>query len=159
MNGLTNKYVEDLCNLFFKKNRETFLGVFPSDVIPKTRKKEFAIIFNLSKHDEPGSHFIAIVKKIDKILYFDSLGKKCSVQTIKSFIQKFKLPVIFNTKQIQHNLSNFCGYFCFHFLYHCFYLKQSLPSYVKLFPFKELKQNDNLLLSFILNFINKHNKK
>lgn len=153
MNGLTNKYLEDLCKLIFEKKKEKFLGVFPSDVIPKTRKKEFAIIFNLSKHHEPGSHFVAIVKRFDKIIYFDSFGKKCSVKSIKAFIEKFKLPIKFNCKQIQDNFSNFCGYFCFHFLHHCFYLEKSLPSYLKLFPSKELKQNNNLLLSFILNVI------
>ncbi len=160
MNGLTNKYLESLSNLFFKNiGKKKFLGVFPSDVLPETRRKEFAVIFNLSKHNELGSHFIAIVKKVNEIIYFDSFGEKCYVPTIKSFIQKFGLPITFNTKKIQDDRSNFCGYFCFHFLYHCFYLNKSLLSYVKIFPTRELKQNDNLLLSCILRIINKHNNK
>lgn len=154
MSGLTNKYLEELSKIYIKKN---FLGVYPSDAIPNiNKKKEFSIIFNLSKHFEPGSHFISIVKFPKQIIYFDSFGKNCKVKSIKTFINKFKLPIKYNKKQIQHHVSNFCGYFCFYFLYHCFEMRKSLSSFLRKFPSKKLKQNDNLLLTFILDLINKH---
>lgn len=151
--GLTNKYLEELTEKFIGKH---FLGVFPSDAIPKTKKKNFSIIFNLSRHFEAGSHFIAILRKPDKIIYFDSFGEKCKTLTICSFMKKFKIPIIHNKKKIQHDSSSFCGYYCFFFLYCCFYLKMSLHDFSKLFSSSTLQQNDSLLLSYIIESINKH---
>ncbi len=154
MAGLTNKYLEELTTKFVGKKH--FLGVFPSDAIPETKKKKFSIIFNLSKHFEAGSHFVSIIKKSDKIIYFDSYGKKCSNRSIASFMNQFQIPITYNKKKIQHDLSNFCGYFCFYFLYYCFYLNNTLTCFLELFPKIDLKHNDSLLLSFILESINKH---
>jgi len=39
MIGLTNKYLEDLSNKLIKRH---FLGVFPSDVTPETKRKNSA---------------------------------------------------------------------------------------------------------------------
>ncbi len=153
MGGLTNKYLEDLTHRFVKNN---FVGVFPSDASPKIKKKNFSIIYNLSKHFEAGSHFIAIMKVGKKMIYFDSLGDKCSNHDINSFMKQFNIPIIFNKRKIQHNFSNFCGYYCFYFIYYCFFLENSLPNFLKLFYKNDLKQNDSLLLSFILKSINKH---
>lgn len=153
MAGLTNKYLEELTTKFAGKN---FLGVFPSDAIPQSKKKTFAIIFNLSKHYEAGSHFVAIIKNPQKIIYFDSFGRKCSNQSIQSFMEQFKIPIFYNIKKIQHYSSNFCGFYCFYFVYYCFYLKNSLSSFLRLFPKNVMKKNDSLLVSYIVKSITKH---
>jgi len=153
--GLTNQYLEDLTSTFIKMN---FLGVFPSDATPKCNKRRFCIIFNLSKHDEPGSHFIAIIKNKSNIIYFDSFGNKCDNNSIIKFMKSFKLPIKYNTKSIQSIVSNFCGYYCFYFLYICFLKCKPLFQFINMFPKNNCISNDKFLLSFILKSINKHLK-
>ena len=54
---------------------ENFVGVFPSDMIPKLRNNECCII-NLDSSKQPGSHWTAIYKFSDnKVLLYDSFGR------------------------------------------------------------------------------------
>jgi hypothetical protein len=147
MAGLTNKYVENLSKIFLG---DSFLGVYPIDVIPHTKKKTFSVIFNLSKHYEPGSHFIAIIKRYNEIIYFDSFGKKCNDLGLLKFMKKFRVKITFNTKQLQHEDSNFCGYYCFYFIYFCSYNNKTLRQLIAKFSLIELKQNDHMLISYIV---------
>jgi len=152
MSGLTNKYLEHITKRIIKHD---FLGVYPSDVSPRTNKEEFSVIFNLSEHDERGSHFIAIIKKKKKIMYFDSFGEKCYIASIQKFMDRFLLPIIWNNKKIQNNFSNFCGFYCFYFLIHCFHNNHTLNHFIKQFQFEDLKENDLLLINFIVKKIRK----
>src|SRR6056300_558843 len=53
-----------------------FSGVYPSDKIPKLTKSKCYCILNLDKSGEPGSHWIALAKVKDKIMFYDSFGRK-----------------------------------------------------------------------------------
>ena len=66
--SITNGYIEKTGFNIFKK----FLGCFPADFQPVTRKKTFSIVFNFSKHNEKGTHFVAIFTEKKKLIYFDS---------------------------------------------------------------------------------------
>lgn len=56
--GLTNQELEKLSVSILGEN---FLGVFPCDSIPQIRDEQiFSVIFNMSKHNENGTHFISI---------------------------------------------------------------------------------------------------
>lgn len=52
-----------------------FKGVFPSDKIPRLNDLSPYAIINLDNSKESGSHWIAIAKKDDKTLVFDSFGR------------------------------------------------------------------------------------
>lgn len=149
MSGITNKDLEKLCKKFFKLN---FLGVYPSDVLPNSKKRENSIIYNLSAHDEKGTHFIAIIKHLRKIIYFDSFGNKCTNENILKYMKKYQLPIIYNNNKIQHDESSLCGYYCFYFLYVCFFKKQSLNYFVKKFS-KNLILNETKLMNYILKLL------
>jgi len=148
MPGLTNKYVEDLGKLICGDN---FLGVFSSDIQPQFQKKicKFSIIFNKDKHNQPGSHFVAIYSNRSKLFYFDSFGKKCENKLIKKFIKKNLngRKYIFNKTCIQDNQSLFCGLFCLEFI----------KSQNKKIPFEKfingfsnnLKRNDSIVTKMI----------
>lgn len=149
MTGITNGDLEKLCKKFLNNN---FIGVFPSDVEPKSNKLKQSVIFNLSAHDEPGSHFIAICKTRNKVIYFDSFGNKCTNDNIKRFISKFKIPLEHNKEQIQDDSSSLCGYYCFYFLYLCFLKEKSLNYFIKKFTKNKSKLllNDSKLMKSIL---------
>ena len=53
-----------------------FSGVYPSDKVPKLTKSKCYCILNLDKSGEPGSHWIALAKVKDKIMFYDSFGRK-----------------------------------------------------------------------------------
>jgi hypothetical protein len=58
MAGLTNKYVED----FGRKHCKNFIGTFPCNILPDVEENDiFSLVFNESRHDEEGSHFVGSV--------------------------------------------------------------------------------------------------
>ncbi len=148
MSGITNKDLEKLSRKFFTRD---FLGVFPCDVIPNSKKRRTCVIFNLSKHDEAGSHFVAIIKHERKIVYFDSFGKQCENKYLNKYIHNYKLPIEYNKNQIQDDNSSLCGYYCFYFLYICFLQRRSLTFFINKFEKskKYLMKNDRKLLHYI----------
>lgn len=152
MLGITNKDLEKLCRKYFNRD---FLGVYPCDVLPNTKKLRISVIFNLSKHDESGSHFIALIKSKTKIIYFDSFGMECKNDYVKRFLKNFNLKIEYNDVKIQDKQSSLCGYFCFYFLYICFFKNKPLSYFIKKFDStkKCLLINDKKVLSYITNIM------
>ena len=87
----------------------------------KNKKTKIGIIFNLDKHDKPGSHWVCMyidIKK-NKILYFDSYGDPTPGR-IKKLVKRIieqgkkigkKIKFIENKKRHQYSNSE-CGMFC-----------------------------------------------
>lgn len=152
MSGLTNEYVEGLgkkvCGKFF-------LGTFPCDLLPKVdRKKSFSLIINLSKHNTNGSHFVALFADKNILMYFDPLDNKCNNKYILKFIRenKKKRKIKQKFKKIQSDESIFCGYFCIAFLLSR-KLNLSFKLFFSKFDYKNLKNNDSHVISFIQNHL------
>lgn len=90
-----------------------FKGVFPSDSMPHRFRLPAAFVINLSQHDEPGSHWVALfISESGNAYYFDSFGMKPSNFHINAFIKTHAKSVRYNTAQLQHISSNKCGRFC-----------------------------------------------
>ena len=54
---------------------KSFMGVFPSDMIPKLKRNQGAIL-NLDNSSEPGSHWVGLYRfKDGKTLFYDSFGR------------------------------------------------------------------------------------
>lgn len=148
--GLKNIELESLCKKILSK---TFLGVFPCDYKLKIKcEKNFQVIFNLSKHDETGSHFVAINKTKNHIEYFDPFGLKCMNKYIKKFLKSFKIKLIENRFKIQDDSSIFCGLFCMCFLL-CRKNRKSIQTFVKYFSPNNYKINDGVVTNVIINEI------
>jgi hypothetical protein len=148
MVGLTNEYVENLGKLICGNH---FVGTFPCDILPDVdKKKKFALVINLSKHNTSGSHFIAIFADKNNFLYFDPLGMKCENKDILKFIKKNKKRRKMKQKfrKIQSDDSIFCGFFCIAFLIS---QKLSIPNdlFLKIFDKRNLLRNDKIVINFI----------
>lgn len=155
MSGLTNQYVEELGKKILGKH---FLGTFPCDIQPIVDKKKiFSLVFNLSKHDSKGSHFIAIFADENNLLYFDPLGHKCENTDILQFMTKVRSKRKMRTKfqKIQDCNSIFCGFFCIAFLLSR-HKNESLTNFFKHFSKQKLIKNDVLVIKYILNKINRN---
>jgi hypothetical protein len=148
MDGLTNYELEKYCKKYLGK---CFIGVYPSDAQPKNfkKRKKVSVIFNLSPHYETGSHFVAILKKNNKLIYFDSFGEKCNNENIIKFLKNITSKLYFNLKPIQSKNSYFCGLFCLAFLIICQKKNKSLKHFQNLFP-NSINKNDKIVLNIIL---------
>ena len=110
---VTNGYIEKTGFKILKN----FLGCFPSDLQPKTRKENFSIVFNLSKHDEEGTHFVAIYTNKTELIYFDSFGKPMENVLLKNFVKKHikKKNIALTTLKFSMTKVLFVEYFAYPF--------------------------------------------
>jgi len=125
-----------------------FMGPVPSDcpseitcslsgldveiLINRLAKTKLGVIYNLDKHYEPGSHWVASYFDFKKgiILYFDSVGlhppklimnflkrmkKSCEDYYINNFGTKKDVNIYVNTTRFQFGNSE-CGIFSMHFI-------------------------------------------
>lgn len=150
MPGVTNGYLQDLGNKIIGK---TFLGSFPCDMQPNPRQKnKFSVIFNLSKHNEKGTHFVAIFADETRLFYFDPLGNACKNKDVLQFLSdhKFKRKIRKKFPKIQSNESIFCGYYCIGFI---LAMTKQLPlkQFFNIFDYDNLNNNDTIIIDFIHN--------
>jgi len=150
MSGLTNSQLEQLAK---KSLGKLFLGVYPCDAKPKINKDKFniSVIFNLSKHYEKGSHYVAVLFRKKDILYFDSYGKSLTNKYIKNYLKTFNKPVMYQTIKIQHKNSIFCGFYCLAYLKAV--QKYNLPvlKFLKMFEYPATTKNDTIVTNFLTN--------
>jgi hypothetical protein len=145
---LTNFDLMNVMLQYEKKYRSfKFIGVFPIDFdqcnnyntfskelcnidIMKFKQYQFGIIFNLDKHNEPGSHWVCVYINTNSksnnfgFFYFDSnaLPMPSEINTLSKSIQTqvndSKFKILQNDKRKQFKNTE-CGMFCMHFIIQC----------------------------------------
>lgn len=141
----------DIDNVMFQYNKAyktfSYLGTYPIDFMEKSGpfcitkhcdfhlnkykgKKEFSMVLNLDKHDQPGSHWVAIYINIDKknckygCFFYDSFAfKPCHrilnfFKLVKSQLGDENFKGYYNKKRHQYQNSE-CGMFSMCFLISC----------------------------------------
>lgn len=93
-----------------------FMGVFSSNQLPKYSPKSFGLIVNYDTHNLPGSHWMAIISRDGEGYYFDPFGYDPPLN-ITSWLNHHFDNWSYNKRQVQAIDSNYCGYFCLHFLF------------------------------------------
>lgn len=96
-----------------------FGGVYPSDKIPEVHRTPAAFVINTDKHNEPGTHWIALFIEDKKTLeFFDSYGLSPGVygNDIARFVMTFS-DVKWNKLCLQSLTSNVCGPYCIYYLF------------------------------------------
>lgn len=63
--------LDTMGKIYFKNH---FKGVFPSDIMPELKNGD-CCLFNLDKHNEQGSHWIAVYCDKKNIIVYDSFGR------------------------------------------------------------------------------------
>ena len=96
------------------KDIPTFLGVYPSDLLPTSIHKTGTVIANADPHTREGSHWLAIHFEypFSTAFYFDSYGRAPSVPDILSFIKRISAIWAYNTSSLQGPTSVVCGHYC-----------------------------------------------
>ncbi|GFS54245.1 uncharacterized protein TNCV_2527631 [Trichonephila clavipes] len=110
-------FTSQISKILSKEAPRDFLGVYPSDKIPKVKKKA-ALVVNTDPHDEEGSHWLAMYIQDEKTIeFFDSYGFPPSVYEphISQYVKLFP-NVIYNETSLQNLTSNVCGQYCIFYL-------------------------------------------
>ena len=146
---LSNFDILEVMNQYEKKYKNfKFLGVFSIDfqdhtctstpgicnfVVAEQKKKKFAMVLNLSKHNEAGSHWVTIYidinpKSIHYGMYYYDSGGLPETREVKRFYNNVKEQLSGNNKipfaffyndNIHQNKDTECGVFCMNFLIKC----------------------------------------
>ena len=90
------------------RTKSIFKGVCAIDTLPK--REEGLYVINLDKHDEPGSHWVAVCDDGQRVESFDSYGVP---PTFKDFLGP---GAVYSTANLQPLMSNGCGFYCVYFL-------------------------------------------
>jgi hypothetical protein len=100
------------------RNEKNFLGVYSSNELENIflNEEQNGIIINLSDKYDVGSHFIAVYRKADSLIYFDSLALNILTEDICRFLKKHNSIIKFYNYRIQPLYSDLCGYYCISFI-------------------------------------------
>lgn len=157
----TLKYLESqragLSNLFIDRflswNRvKGFMGTFSCDRLPSLTKRSspFALISNLSKESELGSHFIAIYADQDNLYYFDSYGRDLKNDDIIQSVKRANRTLtVVNQNQIQSSRSYFCAWYCIGFILCVLKMEWNPQEFLTPFNNHPTVQNDEILKEWI----------
>jgi len=95
-------------------NVKSFLGAFPSDILPHSITQPSTVIINTDAHTQSGSHWLAIrlEPRSSTSSYFDSYGLSPHIHDIQSFLRRNCTVLNYNNPQLQGPLSTVCGKYC-----------------------------------------------
>lgn len=105
----------------FLRKIPSFVGAFPCNHIPDPDETQSAFVINLSPFDASddsiqGSHWVAIVIRDGKGIYFDSMGLPPLQSDILKFLSQHSIRYKFNTQNLQSIHSRVCGVYCIDFI-------------------------------------------
>ena len=144
-NATSNIFLYDCMKRF---SWSCFWGVFSSNDIPTQlhATSEFNIICNLSRKEEQGTHFIALIRKNNVLMYLDPLALYIELNDdISQFISLCNCSeVIKLTTPVQHWKSWYCGYFCLFFV--LYYSDNIVCTKLKQFENENIRKNDCICL-------------
>ena len=96
------------------RNVKSFLGVYPSDLLPASISRSGTVIVNTDPHTERGSHWLAIhlEPRSSSAYYFDSYGIVPFIPDIRDFLKRTCTVWYHNSTQLQGLMSTVCGHYC-----------------------------------------------
>lgn len=130
--------------------RNYFLGVFPSDQLPRRiHRYPACFICNVDKSTEPGSHWVAFYLTLpEEVEFFDSYGNKPTFfeGTLSNYASHFS-RVLFNPLVLQTNVTAVCGQYCVFYIY-CRCRGKTLKQFLSHFVTENLS-NDRRVYNFV----------
>ena len=129
----------------YYQNKPRFKRVFSKDNLPnKIKNRDYVI--NLDEYRDIGTHWEALYVNDKTVTYFDSFGVEHIPKEIKFIDNK---NIITNIFGMQAYASIMCGYFCTGFINFMFN-GSSLADFTNLFSPDDFKENDNVILNYVL---------
>lgn len=142
--GVSNHFIDDF--LKHGVGLKSFVGTFSCDRIPPWPGPRTAMIVNLSKELELGSHFVALYYTGPDCYYFDSYGRPLANLDIQSRVGQV---IEVNGTPIQTSTSYFCGLYCIGFVLAVLKRQWSPQDFLRPFyPYPTVK-NDEIVTEWI----------
>lgn len=85
------------------------------DELPRKPWKNESFVMNLHSKEKPGSHWVSVLKRGDKVLYFDSYGQIPPSNALAKYLKGCQIKYNFDRFQKLDNSFN-CGHLCISFL-------------------------------------------
>jgi hypothetical protein len=150
--GLSNLYIDEVLRAACGPD---YRGVFSSDTIPTELRSadRFSFVTNLSRADEEGTHFVAVVARPSHVLYFDPVGLPCIVPSILEFLNGCRRPHLYSSSPFQDPVaSSHCGFYCM--LYVMFFDSNFAPGFpIRFHDRPPLTRNDPLCERYIVDML------
>lgn len=141
--GITT--TQDLYNL--SKILKLKIKVLSKDQIYNLKNGNY--IINLNNSYEPGSHWVALIKSQNGILYYwDSYGIPPLIEILKINTNK----IYYNKYNIQDIKDQNCGFYCLFFLYHMKLYNNDYKKCLDIFV-NNKNNNSDILQTFFNDFI------
>jgi hypothetical protein len=100
-----------------KRTKQFFHGTYALDILPKCKSFPCALVVNMDRSEDPGSHWCSIwANSPAKAFYFDSYGEEPPPLLRSYLLKNFKI-VKYNTVSFQSLASSTCAYYCIAFIY------------------------------------------
>ena len=125
----------------YYKNEPRFNGVYSRNNLPNKIKKA-AYVINLDEYENTGTHWVSLIVKANKVIYFDGFGIEHIPEEINKFTGNKKIKA--SIFKIQAYDSIMCGYFCIEFINYMLKGKKLLD-YTNLFSLNAFKNNDQVI--------------
>ena len=143
----------DILDFFKKLKNKLDGGVIMKDQLG-TKKKNYTIInLQSSTAEGSGTHWTCLLHQKEGWFFFDSYGVAPSEEIIKYVGQFPDEPFAYNSYQIQHYNSTFCGWYCLGLIYFvknsplAFY--DSINEFIDMFDDKKRLNNDKIIQTYI----------
>lgn len=100
-----------------KVTRQSYMGCYASNKLPKCKKFPCSLVANTDEASEPGTHWIAIYAPNRlHVRYFDSLDGD-EVPNIHAYLTANFVNVTRQKFRVQSPRSTVCGYYAIYFIY------------------------------------------
>ena len=124
---------------------QLFQGVHACDSIPPPKGVAAAFVVNTDPRNEPGEHWIALVVKKNKAIYFDPFGFPPLVPQIQAYLTAHASQGIkYSAATLQQPGASTCGWWCVAFV-HLYSKGFTLKRFLSLFS-KSLTENERRLV-------------
>ena len=143
--GLTHEFLNNFLSTYLPTS---FLGVVPCDQLPSSSQHTFGCIVNLSRLDEPGTHFVSILICGPDAYYFDSYGLPRTNPYLSTYRRDLTWRIV-NHHQLQSWQSAFCGWFCAAFMLWALHCKKLPMQFSSCFHRNALWLNDYIVTELV----------
>ena len=128
----------------YYQNEPRFNGAFSRNNLPK-KIRDGAYVINLDEYADVATHWIALFRNRNEIVYFDRFIVEHIPEEIKEFLGNKNIKA--NIFRVEANDSVMCGYVGLGFI--DFILSgKKLTDYSSLFSPHDFKKNDYIILSY-----------
>ena len=128
------------------------IDCLPKNILPKTISNNTGIIINLDDLGGNGTHWVAVIRKNNKCLYYDSMGIIYMPKEIEKLLINSvgENNVYISNEQNQYVTNLICGYYCLkkckNILYDGMTFKQSSDMFTDMPSKKNIDLSDDLFI-------------